>query len=81
MYSVQCSDKICFPQLGIKCSVAKSCPGTNTALQAPMVPSIHVGNMSSSNILTTLHILQVMIVLELLTNGDLRNYLIKQRPV
>ena len=35
-YSVQCSDKICFLQLRIKCSVAKSCPGTHTALQAPM---------------------------------------------
>ena len=36
MYSVQCSDKIRFPQLDIKCSVAKSCTGTHTALQAPM---------------------------------------------
>ena len=36
-YSVQCSDKICFPQLRIKCGIAKSCPGTHTALQAPMV--------------------------------------------
>ena len=36
-YSVQCSDKICFPQLlRIKFGVAKSCPGTYTALQAPM---------------------------------------------
>ena len=35
-YSVQCSDKIRFPQLRIKCGVAKSCPGTHTALQAPM---------------------------------------------
>ena len=35
-YSVQCSDKIHFPQLRIKCGVAKSCPGTHTALQAPM---------------------------------------------
>ena len=26
-YSVQCSDKICFLQLRIKCGVAKSCPG------------------------------------------------------
>ena len=57
MYSVQCSDKICFPQLGIKCGVAKSCPGTHTALQASMMSNIHVGNMSSSNILTTLHML------------------------
>ena len=37
MYSIQCSDKICFPQLCIKCDVAKSCPGTHTALQVPMV--------------------------------------------
>ena len=36
-YSIQCSDKIHFPQLRIKCSVAKSCPGTHTALQAPMI--------------------------------------------
>ena len=35
-YSVQCSDKIRFSQLRIKCGVAKSCPGTHTALQAPM---------------------------------------------
>ena len=35
-YSVQCSDKIRFPQLCIKCGIAKSCPGTHTALQAPM---------------------------------------------
>ena len=35
-YSVQCSDKICFPQLCIKCGAAKSCPGTHTALQVPM---------------------------------------------
>ena len=32
-YSVQCSDKIRVPQLDIKCGVAKSCPGTHTALQ------------------------------------------------
>ena len=36
-YSVQCSDKIHFPQLCIKCSLGKSCPGTHTALQVPMV--------------------------------------------
>ena len=36
MYSVQCSDKIQFPQLRIKCGIAKSCLGTHTALQAPM---------------------------------------------
>ena len=36
-YSVQCSDKICFPQLCIKCGLAKSCPGIHTALQVPMV--------------------------------------------
>ena len=35
-YGVQCSDKIHFPQLCIKCGIAKSCPGTHTALQAPM---------------------------------------------
>ena len=32
MYSTQCSDKIRFPQLCIKCGVAKSCPGTPTQL-------------------------------------------------
>ena len=32
----ECSDKIRFLQLRIKCCVAKSCPGTRTALQAPM---------------------------------------------
>ena len=32
-YSIQCSDKI---RLRSKCGVAKSCPGTHTALQAPM---------------------------------------------
>ena len=37
MYSVQCSDKIHFPQLlRIKFGVAKSCPVIHTALQAPM---------------------------------------------
>ena len=37
-YSVQCSDKKKrFPQMRIKCSVPKSCPGTHTALQAPML--------------------------------------------
>ena len=36
-YSVQCSDKIRFLQLCIKCGIAKSCPGTHTALQAPML--------------------------------------------
>ena len=35
-YSVQCSDKISFPQLHIKCDVAKSCLCTHTTLQAPM---------------------------------------------
>ena len=35
--SVQCSDKVRFPQLRIKCGIAKSYPGTHTALQAPMV--------------------------------------------
>ena len=35
-YSVQCSDKVCFPQF---CGVSKSCPGTHTALQAPMMSS------------------------------------------
>ena len=35
-YSIQCSDKKCFPQLCIKCSIAKCCPGTHTALQVPM---------------------------------------------
>ena len=34
-YSVQCSDKIHFPQLCVECGVAKSCPGTHIALQAP----------------------------------------------
>ena len=36
-YSIQCSDKIRFLQLRIKCSIAKSCLGTHTALQAPMM--------------------------------------------
>ena len=35
-YSVQCSDKIRFPQLRINCGIAKSFLGTRTALQAPM---------------------------------------------
>ena len=35
MYSIQCSDKVRVPQLH-KCGVAKSCPGTHTALQALM---------------------------------------------
>ena len=35
-YSVQCSDEICFPQLRIKCGIARSCLGTHTALQAPI---------------------------------------------
>ena len=35
-YSIQCSDKIRFQQLYIKCGVAKFHPGTHTALQAPM---------------------------------------------
>ena len=34
------SEKIRFPQLHIKCGIAKSCPGTHRALQAPM--SIHM---------------------------------------
>ena len=34
---IQCRDKIHFPQLCIKCGVAKSCPGIQTALQAPML--------------------------------------------
>ena len=38
-YSSQCSDKIRFPQLYIKCGVAKSYPGTHTALQVPMLCS------------------------------------------
>ena len=37
IYSLQCSDKIRFPQFRIKCGIAKSCPGIHTALQAPMV--------------------------------------------
>jgi len=37
---MQCSDKIRFPQLCIKYGVAKSGHGTNTALQAPMLPSL-----------------------------------------
>ena len=35
-HSLQCSDKMRFPQLRIKCGIAKSCPGTHTALQAPI---------------------------------------------
>ena len=35
-YSILFSDKIHFPQLCIKCGVAKSCPGTHTGQQAPM---------------------------------------------
>ena len=31
------SDKIRFPQLCIKCGIAKSCPGTHTVLQVPML--------------------------------------------
>ena len=42
-YSVQCSDYIRFPQQRINCGVAKSCPGTPTALQAPM-PRPHLKN-------------------------------------
>ena len=41
-YSIQCSDKIRFLQLCIKCGVAKSCPGTYTALQAPILPSLYL---------------------------------------
>ena len=37
-YSVQFSDNM-LPQLRIKCGVAKSCPGTHTALQVPMANS------------------------------------------
>ena len=33
--------KYVFPQLRIKCGVAKSCPGTHTALQAPMILNHH----------------------------------------
>ena len=35
--TVYSDDTIRFPQLCIKCGVAKSCPGTHTALQPPMV--------------------------------------------
>ena len=41
-YSIQCSDKIRFPQLWIKCGVAKSCPGTHTALQALMATCMNI---------------------------------------
>ena len=37
MYSVQCSDKIRFPHCASNAVVAKSCPGTHTALQVPMI--------------------------------------------
>ena len=37
---VPCSDKICFPQSHIKCGVAKSCLGTQTALQVPICDQI-----------------------------------------
>ena len=36
MYSTQCSDKIRFLQLRIKCGAAKSCLGTHSALQLVM---------------------------------------------
>ena len=35
-YSLQCSDKIRLPQSCFKCGIAKSCPGTHTALQVPV---------------------------------------------
>ena len=34
--AVQCSDNT-LPQLHIKCGIAKFCPGTHSALQAPML--------------------------------------------
>ena len=36
------SDKIHFPQLCIKCGIAKSSLGTHTALQVPMLPVEHI---------------------------------------
>ena len=50
MYSIQCSDKIRFPLLCIKCGVVKSRLGTHTALQAPMMNDdvfIQVATMNS----------------------------------
>ena len=41
------SDKIHFPQLCIKCGIVKSCPGTHTALQAPMIAWLHDGSTYS----------------------------------
>ena len=41
------SDKIHFPQLRIKCGIAKTCPGTHTALQAPMIAWLHDGSTYS----------------------------------
>ena len=39
-YSIRCSDNIHFLRLRIKCGVAKSCLGTHTALQAPMLKAL-----------------------------------------
>ena len=36
MYSIHCSDKICFLQLRIKHGITKFCPRTHTALHPPM---------------------------------------------
>ena len=52
MHSVY-SDKIHFLQLYIKCSAAKSCPGTHTALQVPVVCTSLPRFMQSAN--TYLH--------------------------
>ena len=41
-YSVQCSEKNTLSQLLIKCGIAKSCPGTDPALQAPMMLPVRV---------------------------------------
>ena len=38
-YSVQYSDKVRFPQLRIKCDVAKSCLGTHTVPMTICLPS------------------------------------------
>ena len=48
-YSVQCSDKIHFPQLRIKCRASKSCPGTHTALQTSMT-KLHKEHMQYVNL-------------------------------
>ena len=42
-YSVQCSDKKTLSAIAHQIGVAKSCPGTPTALQAPM-PRPHLKN-------------------------------------